>query len=91
MSKKNVPAVGWADGRVMNSHAPENLEGRLLTLVESLGLNPTQEHAVKNIVSQTLWSWVMDFTEWLDEKEHNEIRRKVAERKAKEPQPPTPR
>lgn len=87
-SRNGVGLSDWQDGRVMNSRAPENLEGRLLTLVESLGLAPTQEHAVKNLVSQALWQWVYDFTEWLDEKEHIEVRRKVAERKKREPIPP---
>lgn len=33
------------------------LEGKLKTFVESLGLNPTQEKAAKDIVKGIIWDW----------------------------------
>jgi hypothetical protein len=42
-------------GYVTGGETIDNLVGRMLTLVESLGLKDTQEKAVKDLVRQEIW------------------------------------
>jgi hypothetical protein len=51
MSKaKSLPPSGIPmDGRVIYHHQISELEGKLLTLIESLGLKEKQEESVKNM------------------------------------------
>ena len=65
MSKINSKAGGVAntlgsvryDGYAAVGHSfYGNLEGRILTLIDALGLEERQAKAVKNLVSQAIWS-----------------------------------
>jgi hypothetical protein len=38
----------------------KQLEGKFLTLVESMGLSDKQEHAIKSYVRRELWDFVRD-------------------------------
>jgi hypothetical protein len=51
MSKKQnpVPLGTPMDGRVIYHHQISELEGKILTLIESLGLKEKQEESVKNM------------------------------------------
>lgn len=56
MSKKqqNVsPSYGWC--YAIEEYRLSHLEGRLLTLMESLGLRDTQEKAIKDLVKNEVW------------------------------------
>lgn len=37
-----------------------NLEGRVLTLLETLGFEPKREEAIKSIFRGALWDWMRD-------------------------------
>lgn len=45
-------------GRLVTNQYIQNLEGRLLTLIETLGFNETREQAIKGIVRQHVWDIV---------------------------------
>lgn len=47
---------GWA---LIDEYHVRHLEGMLLTVVDSLGLEkePVREKAVKNLVRQQVWTW----------------------------------
>lgn len=47
-------------GYAFQAAALSNLEGQLLTLIESLGLREGQEKATKDILRNTLWRWHSD-------------------------------
>jgi hypothetical protein len=40
---------------IVESFKVKNIEGKLLTIVESIGLPETQEKAVKGLVRQAIW------------------------------------
>jgi len=57
MSKKEKlgvnPSYGWC--YAIQEYQLSHLEGRLLTLMESLGLRDTQEKAIKDLVKNEVW------------------------------------
>ena len=61
MSKKpDSSGVGWGHGYLINEHATGNVEGRIFTLMEALGLPNRQEEALKVLVRQAIWSMSED-------------------------------
>ena len=58
MSKKQITppinGVGKQDGRVIYDYQIGNLEGKLLTLLESFGLRESQEAAAKDMLKSIL-------------------------------------
>ena len=61
MSKKNkefMPQIGYEGAYLIHDWSIKNLEGRLLTMVESWGLKDTQEKSVKDLVRQEVWSLI---------------------------------
>ena len=57
-SKDTQMSIG--NGYVMPEHQISNLIGKLLTLVETLGLQEKQEKSFKEIVKQAVWGNVRD-------------------------------
>ena len=47
--------VGYGSGYVITDEELRHLEGRLLTLIESIGLKDTQEKAVKDLIRNEVW------------------------------------
>lgn len=47
--------VGWGSGYIIQDHQISHLEGKLLTLIESMGLKDSQEKAVKDMVRTHVW------------------------------------
>ena len=52
--------VGIGNGYVMPEHQISTLIGRLLTLIEALGLKELQEKSIKELVKQEVWGNVRD-------------------------------
>jgi hypothetical protein len=50
----NMPSPGG--GYVMSGSDVDHLVGRVLTLIETLGLNESQEKAIKDLARQELWA-----------------------------------
>ena len=53
-SSQETPEI-FNGGYLLKNWNIQNLEGRLLTIIESLGLRESQEGAVKNIIQQEMW------------------------------------
>lgn len=49
--------VGYGFAYVLNEYKKDYITGRLLTLVESLGLRDTQEKAFKDIIRDEINNW----------------------------------
>lgn len=62
MPKKKDYVEEFSGYKVVNVDSVRNMEGRLLTILEALGLRDTQERSVKSIVSSTIWDWFHDKT-----------------------------
>jgi hypothetical protein len=74
--------VGYGPAYVVHSEAPDFLVGRLLTIIEAVGLPQGQEKAIKDIIRSevygtinaptTVWingdltNIIKDFTEWYE-------------------------
>ena len=65
MQKKTFSSVGSVrvpeTGNLIPSHTTDYLVGRLLTLVESLGLRESQESAVKSLVKQEVYNALISY------------------------------
>lgn len=48
--------IMYPDGRILEDGNFSFLEGRLLTIIETIGLNPNQEKAVKDLIKQEIWN-----------------------------------
>ena len=73
--------VGYGPGYVIDSNSPDFLVGRLLTIVETLGLSEKQEKATKDLIRSEVYgqlnvaTWIngnlrnviKDFTEWYED------------------------
>lgn len=65
---------------IIGVDSASNLVGRLLTLVETLGLRETQENAVKDTVRNMIWDWYHDkvwHSELTDEEAKTFFQKKV--------------
>lgn len=73
--------VGYGPGYVIDSNSPDFLVGRLLTIIETLGLSEKQEKATKDLIRSEVYgqlnlaTWIngnlrnviKDFTNWYEE------------------------
>lgn len=75
MSKKREEefTTGWGEGYVISRWTVPNLQGKLLTFIESIGLRDTQEKAVKDIISQIIWD-TMDEAQYVTGEQHTALR-----------------
>lgn len=49
---------------LVSNREVSNLEGRLKTLIEALGLKESQETSTKDILDETLWSWFIKLNDY---------------------------
>jgi len=56
--KSKDAQLGMGSGYVITNDQVNNLIGRLLTLIETLGLKDKQEKSFKDILKQEIWSTV---------------------------------
>ena len=57
--KKQEPEVPWGAGYVVPENHPYQVTGKILTLLEVLGLPAKQEQSFKDLVHQHIWE-IMD-------------------------------
>lgn len=66
---------GYGTAYVMSSNTPDHLVGKLLTLIEALGLPSGQEKAIKDVVRSEVYSSLTGGSEvWINSALHNLIR-----------------
>jgi hypothetical protein len=77
MSKKlesGQPAVSWPSAYVIEDYLISRLEGRLLTMIESIGLKDTQEKAVKDLVRSEVWQTLTQPCFIISSEDHTALR-----------------
>lgn len=52
----NIDMVSYGEAYAIPTARISNVEGRILTLLEGMGLLPTQERAIKSLIKSELWS-----------------------------------
>ncbi len=62
------PACSYGSGRLVSESLFRNIEGVILTVIETIGLQPSQENAVKSLIRQGLWDRWYDYP-YVDEVE----------------------
>lgn len=67
--------IGYESAYVVGEYAMQNLQGRLLTFIESLGLREGQEKAVKDIIYQHVWKTIEGCL-WISGEEHTGLQDK---------------
>lgn len=76
MSKKRVEdVVGYGNGYVFGEWVPSHIEGKLLTLVETIGLPERQEDAIKSLVRNIVWDDLMRHVQYITAEQHNALRK----------------
>jgi hypothetical protein len=78
MSKKEkvgfgVPTGNAVYGYVVGEYFPKDMLGKLLTLVEVMGLTEKQEEAVKSEITQLIWG-LFEKAIYITPERYNEIR-----------------
>lgn len=74
---KNNPTVSYGFSYVIPENAPQYLVGRILTIVEALGLKETQEKSLKDLIREEIYKIQRndEGTLWLTPELNNEIHR----------------
>lgn len=76
-TKQNEPAglqASYGPAYVIPVHSVSYMEGKLLTIIETMGLKEVQEKAVKDLVRQAIWNSIMNESVYIDTNKHNLIR-----------------
>lgn len=75
--QNDLPVVAnysWGYGYAMSSETPGHLQGRILTLIEAIGLPEKQENSLKSLITQTIWNTITDEAVYISDKRYTEIR-----------------
>lgn len=72
MSNQPVPN-SVNEGSIIRSWQIRDLEGRILTLLETLGLSDKQEDAVKSLARQAVWKILEDNYLWISDEQIQRI------------------
>lgn len=75
------PPSSWGYGYVFYENFPDQIIGKVLTLIEALGLPDKQEESVKSLVRQAIWNEVSDTGISITPERHTEIRNLHYEKK----------
>jgi len=65
-------SVGYGQGYVISSSVPDFIVGRLLTIMEALGLSEKQEKSLKDLIKNEVYSNLGEI--WISGSLHNLIR-----------------
>ena len=77
ISTENVSSLSCGYGYVVFDNVPESLVGRVLPIIEAMGLKDSQEKSVKELIRQTLYDVFYDKEPiYIDQKFHTVIRSK---------------
>ena len=68
------PDIGWGHGYIIQEGNLQYLEGRLLTILETVGLPTNQEIALKSLVKSEVWGMFRD-TFPITSEQHSRVRK----------------
>jgi len=77
MAKKSANAplgTGWGFGYLIDDGVPNTIIGKVLTLIEVMGLSPQQEKSLKDLVQQAVWETVNGFGISVSPETHSKLR-----------------
>jgi len=74
---KNTNGLSWGDGYVVQGNCADYLTGRVLTIIEALGLKETQEKSLKDLLRNEIYKIIKEEhgTLYIHEQLNNEIHR----------------
>ena len=72
-SKVGEPTIGYGPARVIYEQQVGYVEGRLLTIIEAIGLKETQEKSIKDLVRSEVWKVIEDSI-WISGEDHTKLR-----------------
>ena len=76
MSKKRIEdEVGYGNAYVFGEWVPSHIEGKILTLIETIGLPEKQEDAIKSLARNIVWDDLMRNTQYITADQHNALRK----------------
>ena len=64
----------YESGFVMFHETPKTIIGKIITLIEVLGLNPNQEKATKDLIKQAVWDTIDNQCLFINAETHSKIR-----------------
>ena len=70
----NVASVGYGNAYVIYMDTPSQIEGKILTILETAGLPEKQEEAMKGLIRGAIWNTIHDNSVFISDTRHNEIR-----------------
>lgn len=74
MSKNTkTPLVGYGAGYVVSTDIVKVVEGRVLTIVEALGMKETQEKSAKDLMRAAIWNVISENSFWIDSDTHTKL------------------
>jgi hypothetical protein len=73
LSEENLPSCSWGYGYVCRENTPDFIIGKILTLIDAIGLQDKQDKALKDIIRQTIREVFFDEI-WISSERHSEIR-----------------
>jgi hypothetical protein len=62
---ENESKLSYGFGYVIQENEPAYLIGRLLTIIDSLGLKETQEKAVKDLIKNEVWGIINETAQYI--------------------------
>lgn len=79
--EEELPAVSWGNGYVITENSPEYLVGRILQIVEALGLPQKQEESVKGLIRENVYRELQEYGVSIGRELNSAIRNKYFEKK----------
>lgn len=76
------PLLGWGYGYVIFDSFPDSIIGKILTLVEILGLPEKQEESTKSLIRQIIWNEIAENSIFISSERHSEIRKEYLKQKS---------
>jgi hypothetical protein len=71
--EKTCSTVSWGEAFVMERSSQDRIIGKILTLVEVMGLQEKQEQSLKDLIRQSVWK-VFEDGIYISSERHSEIR-----------------
>ena len=79
--KNELRTVSWGYGWVVSENFPEQIIGKVLTLIEAMGLPERQEGSVKDLIRQVIWDRMNEDGINIKPERHTAIREEYYEKK----------
>ena len=79
-----IAGGGWGYGYAISSESPDRIVGRVIGIIEAIGLTEKQEESVKGLIRSAVWDVFQDAV-CITDKRHSEIRMEYFKQKRENP------